>query len=264
VSAGRHPSRVVKFGGTSLGTVFRLRRAARRVEALQRAGERVVAVVSARGDTTDRLVALLGGVSRGGGAPHGRESDRALATGEDLAAALLAAALTSRGVPARSLRGGEAGVAVEGDHGAGEIHRVDAAALRALVADGLVPVVSGFQGARWDGETVTLARGGSDTSAVALAAALAVPCDIVTDVEGVHDRDPNRHRGTRLLPRLTHEELLALAASGAKVVSTEAARLAAERRVPLRVYRWDEPIRGPRFGTSVSSVPLPRLLAEAV
>ncbi len=264
MSAARRPSRVVKFGGTSVATVSRLRRAARRVAALQRAGEGVVVVVSARGGTTDRLLALLGGVSRGGGAPHSRESDRVLATGEDLASSLLAASLTSLGVPARSLRGGEAGIAVEGDHGAGEIRRVDAEPLRMLVADGVVPVVSGFQGSRRDGETVTLARGGSDTSAVALAAALGVPCDLVTDVDGVHDRDPNRHRDTRLLPRLTHDELLALAASGAKVVSPEAARLAAERRVPVRVYRWDEPVRGPRLGTSVVSPPPPRVFAEAV
>jgi aspartate kinase len=254
----------VKFGGTSVATVHRIRRAALRVEAFQRSGEAVVAVVSARGGTTDRLLAHLAGVSRGGVAPHARESDRVLATGEDLAAGLLAAALTSRGVPARSLRGGEAGIAVEGDHGAGEIRRVDAAPLRALVADGVVPVVSGFQGARWDGETVTLARGGSDTTAVAVAAALGVPCDLVTDVDGVFDRDPNRDRSARLLARLTHGELVALARAGADVVSPEAARLAAERRVAVRVYRWSAPVRGPRLGTSVDAAASPVLLEEAV
>jgi len=204
VSAARLPSRVVKFGGTSVATVSRLRHAARRVKALQRAGEGVVVVVSARGDTTDRLLALLGGVSCGDGTPHARESDRVLATGEDLAAGLLAASLTSLGVPARSLRGGEAGIAVEGDHGAGEIRRVDTAALRALVADGLVPVVSGFQGIHKDtGRITTLGRGGSDTSAVALAAALkADRCDIYTDVDGVYTTDP------RVVPRAQRLEIL--------------------------------------------------------
>jgi aspartate kinase len=253
VTAARRPTRVVKFGGTSLGDEARVRRAARRVAALFRAGEGVAVVVSAMSRTTDRLLGLVADVSKGGATPSAREADRILATGEDLSAALLAAALTSVGVPARSLRGGEAGVAVGGEHGAGEILGVDPRTLCGLIREGVVPVVSGFQGTRRDGETVTLARGGSDTSAVALAAALAVPCDIVTDVAAVYDRDPASDPGARPFASLTHEELLSLAESGARVVALEAARLAAERGVPLHVYGWDEPVSGAVGGTTVAA-----------
>jgi aspartate kinase len=251
VTAAREPTRVVKFGGTSLEDEGRVRRAARRVAALARAGEGVVVVVSAMSRTTDRLLGLVADVARGGGTPAARERDRVLATGEDLSAALLAAALTSVGIPARSLRGGEGGVTAEGEHGAGEIRRADPRPLLTLLAEGVVPVVAGFQGVRWDGETVTLARGGSDTSAVAVAASLGVPCDIVTDVAAVYDRDPRAHPDARPFASLTHDELLALAESGAKVVALEAARFAAERGVPLRVYGWNEPVAGPLGGTTV-------------
>ena len=253
MTAARRPTRVVKFGGTSLEDEGRVRRAARRVAALVRAGEGVVVVVSAMSRTTDRLLGLVADVARGGVSPAARERDRVLATGEDLSAALLAAALTSAGVPARSLRGGEAGVSVDGEHGAGEIRRADPRPILALVAEGVVPVVSGFQGVRWDGETVTLARGGSDTSAVAVAASLGVACDIVTDVAAVYDRDPRAHADARPFASLTHGELVALAESGAKVVALEAARVAAERGVPLRVYGWDEPLSGPLGGTTVKA-----------
>ncbi len=253
MTAAPRPTRVVKFGGTSLGDASRVRRAARRVAALVRAGEGVAVVVSAMSRTTDGLLDLAADVSRGGGTPSARETDRLLATGEDLSAALLATALTSAGVPARSLRGGEAGVAADGEHGAGEIRGVDARTLAGLIREGVVPVVAGFQGARWDGETLTLGRGGSDTTAIALAAALAVPCDIVTDVAAVYDRDPRTDPGARPFLALTHAELVALADSGAQVVAPEAARLAAARGVPLHVYGWDEPVSGPFGGTVVTA-----------
>ncbi len=240
---------VIKFGGTSLETPARIRRAARRVAAVVRGGRAVVVVVSARGRTTDRILRDLAALGAGS-AP--READRALTTGEDLSAALLAAALTAHGVPARSLRGGEAGVEAGGEFGGGVIRRVDSGRLAALLARGVVPVISGFQGEREDRETVTLGRGGSDTSAVAIAAALApASCDIVTDVPAVFDRDPRRDPAARPLSELTHDQLVALAASGAKVVHPEAARLAAAHRVPLRVYAYRAPLSGPRVATRV-------------
>ncbi|HEX2207047.1 MAG TPA: hypothetical protein VHG93_05150, partial [Longimicrobium sp.] len=183
--------------------------------------------------------------------PDGREADRALATGEDLSAALLAAALIGLGIDARSLRGGEAGVWAEGGFCGGHIEDVDPAPVRRLLADGIVPVISGFQGARDDGETVTLGRGGSDTSAVALAAALGVECHIVTDVDAVYDRDPRIHADARRIGEIDPLALVVLAEGGARVVHPTAARLALERGVPLRVYHHRAPLSG-RGGTTVS------------
>jgi len=242
---------VVKFGGTSLGTPARVRRAARRVAALVASGRRVVAVVSAMGHTTDQILETLGALEAGRTAAAAREVDRALATGEDLSAALLAAALHALGVPARSLRGGEAGVRADGAFGAARVSRVDARRLLALLSRGVVPVVSGFQGERSDREVATLGRGGSDTSAVAIAAALSTPCHIVTDVDAVYDRDPRRHADARPLARLSHGELLDLARSGAQVVAADAARLAAEHGVPLRVLGYDAAPGDERSGTFV-------------
>lgn len=240
---------VIKFGGTSLGSPARIRRAARRVAAHVRRGRPAVVVVSAMGGTTDRIARLLGAVS--GGRPDGREADRALATGEDLSAALLSAALVGLGIDARSLRGGEAGIWAEGGFCGGHVEDVDPAPVRRLLAAGTVPVVSGFQGARDDGETVTLGRGGSDTSAVALAAALGVECHIVTDVPAVYDRDPRAHADARRIREIDPLALVVLAEGGARVVHPTAARLALERGVPLRVYHHRAPLSG-RGGTVVS------------
>ncbi len=248
---------VVKFGGTSLGTPARIRRAARRVAAFVSGGRRVVAVVSAMGHTTDHILETLGALeTRRGEGPVGREVDRALATGEDLSAALLAAALNALGVPARSLRGGEAGVRAAGAFGSARVSHVDARKLRGLLARGIVPVVSGFQGVRDDREVATLGRGGSDTSAVAIAAALGpAPCHIVTDVDAVYDRDPRRHSDARPLRRLSHGQLLDLSRSGAQVVATEAARLAEAHGVMLRVLGYDAPPQDEDCGTWVGGAP---------
>jgi len=243
---------VVKFGGTSLGTPARIRRAARRVAALVAGGRRVVAVVSAVGHTTDHILETLGALENGRGPSAAREVDRALATGEDLSAAFLAAALNAVGVPARSLRGGEAGVKADGEFGAARVSHVDVRLLRSLLARGVVPVVSGFQGERADRETATLGRGGSDTSAVAIAAALGgAACHIVTDVDAVYDRDPRLHADARPLRRLSHDQLLVLSRTGAQVVATEAAHLAQAHGVPLRVLGWDAPPRDEESGTFV-------------
>lgn len=241
---------VIKFGGTSLGTPARVFRAAARIRAHARKGRPVVAVVSARGGTTDRILAHLAAVA---GPAAAREADRALATGEDLAAALLAAALEGQGIPARSLRGGEAGVEARGDFGAGSVGRVHDVPLRRLLERGVVPVVSGFQGRRADGETLTLGRGGSDTSAVAIAAALRARCHIVTDVAAVFDRDPRLHPEARPFTEITHGELLELARGGAQVVHPAAAELALRRSVPLRIYHFGAPLSG-RPGTRVHTV----------
>ncbi len=269
------PRLVIKFGGTSLGTPGRIRRAARRVAALVDQGVEVVAVVSAVGRTTDRILKLAGQLGPWPAGTRGREVDRALATGEDLSAALLAASLNNLGRPARSLRGGEAGLVGEGPHGNAVPARFDPARVLGLFERGLVPVVSGFQAVNADGETVTLGRGGSDTTAVALSIGLGkarstrptpvdlrpprdlpdqpneVACEIVTDVPAVYDRDPRRDRAAKPLDRITHDELLALAESGGKVIHAVAARLAKLFHVPLRVYGYDSAITDRRGGTLV-------------
>lgn len=243
---------VLKFGGTSVGTPARMRRAARRVAAHVARGRSVVVVVSATGHSTDRIMAWMAALGGDAADAGRRERDRALATGEDLAASLLAAALWDEGVAATSLRGGEAGVQAEGPFGAGCIREVHPGTLRDLLAVGVVPVVAGFQGARRDGETVTLGRGGSDTSAVAIAAALGASCHIVTDVNAVYARDPRHDPTAPAFPHLTHEALVVLADAGARVVHSTAARLAQRMDVPLRVYSFRAPLRG-TAGTQVTT-----------
>jgi len=243
------PLVVLKFGGTSVGTARRVRLAARRIVAHVRRGRRVVVVVSAAGGATDRILARAARVS-GGLAPASRELDRALATGEDRSASLLALAVESLGVPARSLRGGEAGLRAEGAHGAGRIEEVVAWGLFELLDAGVVPVVAGFQGVRGDGETVTLGRGASDATAVAVAAALGAECHLITDVSAVYDRDPNLDATARPYRRLDHAQLAALTAAGARVVQAEAARLAEITATPLWVYGWQAPLSG-RGGTRI-------------
>lgn len=200
-------------------------------------------IVAAGGalDTTADVIGSLGDVANGAAT---RELDRILATGEDRSAGLLALALTLAGVPARSLRGGEAGIRGAGDFGAGAIERVETELLHHLLGTGIVPVISGFQAVRADGETVTLGRGGSDISAVAIAAALgAATCHIVTDVDAVYDRDPRVDPGARPFASLEHAELIALTEAGAEVVHPRAARLAAAHAIPLRVYGHRAPNR---------------------
>lgn len=249
---------VIKFGGTSLATPARVRLAARRVRAHVRRGRKVTVVVSAAGRSTDGILARAARLGRPGRAPAGdgvaRELDRALATGEDRSAALLAMALCSMSVPARSLRGGEARIRADGCFGGGSIVQIDVERLHLLLDGNVVPVVSGFQGERPDGETVTLGRGGSDTSAVALAAAIGASCDIVTDVDAVYDRDPACASDARPFEVLDHAGLVALVEGGAQVVHPAAARLAAEARVPLRVYHYRAPLSG--GGTRIQALPI--------
>ncbi len=207
-------------------------------------------VASALGHTTDRILRRLErcGISPGFA---GREVDRALATGETLSSAMLAACLRHLGIGGISLSGGEAGFEGSGEFGRGTISRLDASPIRRLLAGGAVPVIAGFQAKRPDGETVTLGRGASDTTAVALAAALGpVPCHIVTDVGAVYDRDPNLDADARPYRELGHDELLRLAEAGAQVVHPAAARWALDHRVPLCIYSY-RAVFGEEHGTRV-------------
>jgi aspartate kinase len=241
---------VLKFGGTSLATPSRLRLAARRVRAHLRRGEVPVVVASALGYTTDRILRRLErfGINSAFAA---REVDRALATGEALSSAMLAGCLRNLGIGAISLSGGEAGFEGSGEFGRGTIASLDVFPIRRLLAGGVVPVIAGFQARRPDGETVTLGRGASDITAVALAAALGpVTCHIVTDVGGVYDRDPNLHTAARPYRALNHDELLRLAEAGAQVVHPAAAKWALDHRVPLCIYSY-RAVFGEEYGTRV-------------
>jgi len=249
---------VIKFGGTSLATSGRIRMAAARVGAEIGRGKRVITVVSAAGTGTDTLLEKARSVSGGKptelGTESRRELDRILATGEERSAGLLALALNAIGVRARSLRGGEAGISVDGDFGAGRIEGIETTRVEELLAEGIVPVVAGFQGERPDGELLTLGRGGSDITAIALAAACrARACHIVTDVDAVYDRDPHEYEDAEPFPWLDHETLVTLTESGAEVIHPLAARLAAREGVPIHLYSYTAPPTGPVTGTWIES-----------
>ncbi|HEX7090985.1 MAG TPA: aspartate kinase [Longimicrobiales bacterium] len=256
---------VKKFGGTSVGSPERIQAVAKRVAAARAQGERVALVVSAMGDTTDELLALASAVAPAASHARRRELDQLLATGEQAAVALVALALEEAGVPAISLTGPQAEILTDGAHGAARITEVRARRVRHALAEGRVPVVAGFQGLSAAQELTTLGRGGSDTTAVALAAALrATRCDIYTDVDGIYSADPRRVEGARRWERLAHREALLLALAGAAVLHPRAAALAASYRVPLRVI--SSLTVGPECGTCIDgevSVEGPRILGVA-
>ncbi len=222
---------VQKFGGSSLADADRIRRVARRIARERAKGAELVAVVSAMGDTTDELLALAEAITD---EPDSRELDVLLATGEHQSATLVSMALHAIGVPAISLTGAQAGITTDGRHGRARIAGVEPRRIRAELDAGKVVIVAGFQGvsqaASQDGETTsettTLGRGGSDTTAVALAARLgAARCQIFTDVRGIYTADPRFVAGARQLSVIGYEEMLELAHQGAQVMQTRAVEL---------------------------------------
>lgn len=224
---------VQKYGGSSVATVERLRAVARRVAEAARTGAGVVVVVSARGDTTDDLLALAAQLNA---RPDGRELDQLLATGEAQSMALLALALGGLGVPARSLSGGQAGIHTAGRWGRARIARITPGRLRAVLAAGEVAIVAGFQGINGRRDVQTLGRGGSDTTAVALAAALgATRCDIFTDVDGVYTADPRLVPDAIRLGRIGYAAMAELAWRGARVMHPRAIELGALHGVEIAV-----------------------------
>jgi aspartate kinase len=224
---------VQKYGGTSVGSVELIQRVAGRVAAVRERGHQVAVVVSAMGDSTDRLVDLAKQISR---EPTPREMDALLSTGEQVSIALLAMALEARGVRARSFTGGQVKVRTTNIHSRARITDVETTRLRAALEAGVVPVVAGFQGVDDEDNIMTIGRGGSDTTAVALAVALqADECQILTDVDGVYTTDPRVVSDARRLDRLSFEEMLELAGQGARVLHLRAVEFAAKYNMPLRV-----------------------------
>ena len=224
---------VQKFGGTSVADVARINAVANRVAAAVAGGDRVVVVVSAMAGETDRLEGLgLDIATR----PPGREMDMLLSAGEQAAVALLAMALIERGCAARSWLGAQVPIRTDANHTKARIEKVDVDRLFADLDQGVTPVVAGFQGVTKDGQVTTFGRGGSDTTAVAVAAALgAHECQIYTDVAGVYTADPRIVKNARLLPSITFEEMLELASLGAKVLHSRSVELVGKYHVPLRV-----------------------------
>ncbi len=224
---------VQKYGGTSVGSAARIRRVAKRVADRVEAGEQVVAVVSAMGHTTDRLIELARRVSSD---PPPRELDMLVANGETITAPLVAMALGELGVPALSLSGAQAGVRTSAHHSRARIREIQPTRIRAALDEGMVPVIAGFQGVTEELEITTLGRGGSDTTAVALAVALgATACEIYTDVDGILSTDPRVVPAARLIPHITYEEMLELAAVGARVLHPRAVEIGELYGMPIHV-----------------------------
>jgi len=227
------PVLVRKYGGTSVDGPDRLRAVAGQVAAARAAGHSVVVVVSAMGHSTDQLIALAHQVSA---QPNRRELDMLVSTGERVSMALLAMALHDLDVQAISFTGSQSGILTSGPHSAARIVEVRPERIRAALSHGQVAIVAGFQGVDpATREITTLGRGGSDTTAVALAAALDAPCEIYTDVDGVHTADPRRVPAARSIPELGYRACSALAHLGGQVLHARCVDLAARARVPLIV-----------------------------
>ncbi|HIJ38906.1 MAG TPA: aspartate kinase, partial [Rhodospirillaceae bacterium] len=224
---------VMKFGGTSVGDCERIKNVAQRVKAEVNRGNQVAVVVSAMSGVTNQLVEYCRQL-----APlhDQREYDTVVSTGEQVTIGLLAIALQEIGVPARSWMGWQLPIRSDGAHGKARIESIDTKLLAAQLTEGQVAVVAGFQGIGPEDRVTTLGRGGSDTSAVALAAALkADRCDIYTDVDGVYTTDPRIVAKARKLDKITYEEMLELASLGAKVLQTRSVEMAMKHRVRVQV-----------------------------
>lgn len=249
---------IMKFGGTSLADADRVSEAARRILMQREQGAKVVVVVSAQGDTTDWLVAKGKEITN---QPSSREQDVLLAAGEQISMALLAMELQKRGCPACSLCGWQAGIHTDNCHGDAGILTVDAERIYRALDAGNIVIVAGFQGVNDQGDITTLGRGGSDTSAVALAAALGADiCRIYTDVEGVYSADPRLIPDACCYEQISYSTMEAMAALGAKVLHPRAVELAKTYGVPLQVCSSFSD----REGTQVSKSPLERYVSGVV
>lgn len=224
---------VQKYGGTSVATPQRIRNVARRIAATKKEGNRLVIVVSAMGDTTDDLIELMKKVNPD---PPKRELDLLLSTGEVVSAALLAAALDAIGERAIAFTAYQGGIITDSIHTKARIKRIDTKRILQELDKGKIVVVAGFQGITSEDTVTTLGRGGSDTTAVALAAALKADiCEIYSDVEGVFTADPRIVPKARKLKKISYDEMLELASLGAKVLHLRAVEVARKFKVPLHI-----------------------------
>ena len=224
---------ILKFGGSSLATPQRVSHAASIAAEAAKKGAQVVVVVSAQGDTTDRMIRRAKIISP---CPDCREMDAYLCAGELMSAALMAMALQRQHIPAVSFTGSQAGIHTDSCFGCARIREVNADRILAVLEEGKVAVVAGFQGMDCEGNLTTLGRGGSDTTAVALASALrADVCRIYTDVDGVYDRDPRKYPNARRLGQVDYDKMLSMARSGAQVLHDRCVEMAWEKGIRLEV-----------------------------
>ncbi|PRY16103.1 aspartate kinase [Kineococcus rhizosphaerae] len=248
---------VQKFGGSSVADANGVKRVAKRIAATKRAGHEVVVVVSAMGDTTDELIDLAEQVSP---RPPARELDMLLTSGERISMAVLAMAISNLGLEARSFTGSQAGVITDSSHGRARIIDVTPGRIRSALDEGAIAIVAGFQGVSQDTKDITtLGRGGSDTTAVALAAALkADVCEIYTDVDGVFTADPRIVPAARKINRIATEEMLEMAANGAKILMLRCVEYARNYDLPIHVRSSFSP----HEGTWVTDSPIPAAFAS--
>ncbi len=234
---------VQKYGGTSMGTIERIKNVAQRIKRWHDNGHKIVVVVSAMSGETNRLIDLAKQISQ---TPDPREYDQMVATGEQVTISLLAMALKEIGVNAKSMTGGQVAIRTDNSHTKARIQHIDDSQLRTILDTGTVVVVAGFQGIDDFGDINTLGRGGSDTTGVALAAALSADeCQIYTDVDGVYTTDPRVTSKARKLDKITFEEMLEMASLGSKVLQIRSVEFAGKYQVPLRVLSsFDENVDG--------------------
>ncbi|HEY8534076.1 MAG TPA: aspartate kinase [Micromonospora sp.] len=254
---------VQKYGGSSVADAERIKRVAERIVATRKAGNDVVVVVSAMGDTTDELIDLAHQVSP---LPPGRELDMLLTAGERISMALLAMAIHNLGYEARSYTGSQAGVITTSVHGKARIIDVTPGRLRSALDEGAIAIVAGFQGISQDTKDITtLGRGGSDTTAVALAVALnADVCEIYTDVDGVFTADPRIVSNARHIKQITYEEMLELAACGAKVLHLRSVEYARRAGLPIHVRSSYSNKTGTMVTGSIEELPVEQALITGV
>src|ERR687892_518828 len=253
---------VMKFGGTSVADAERIKRAAGRIVAAKEAGRDVVAVLSARGKTTDELVAMAQEVSE---RPFPREMDMLLSTGERISCALAAMVINDLGHEAISLTGSQAGIVTDTSHTKARILDVKADRIREGLDEGKIVLVAGFQGVSTSLDVTTLGRGGSDTTAVALAAALGADvCEIYTDVSGIYSADPRIVSDAQRLESITYEEMLEMAACGAKILHLRAVEYARRYNVPLRVRSSYNDKPGSLVSGSIEEIPMEKAIITGV
>ncbi|MDX3658048.1 aspartate kinase [Streptomyces sp. ID05-26A] len=254
---------VQKYGGSSVGSAERIKRVAERIVATKKAGNDVVVVVSAMGDTTDELLDLARQVSP---VPPARELDMLLTSGERISMSLLAMAINSLGAEARSYTGSQAGVITTSAHGKARIIDVTPSRIQDAMSEGAIVIVAGFQGVSQDSkEITTLGRGGSDTTAVALAAATkADVCEIYTDVDGVYTADPRIVPNAKKLDTITYEEMLEMAACGAKVLMLRCVEYARRYNVPVHVRSSFSNKTGTIVSGSVEDLPVEQAMITGV
>lgn len=232
---------VQKYGGTSVGSIDKIKNVAKRVVEEKKKGKEVVVVVSAMGKTTDNLINMSKEISRN---PNKRELDMLLSTGEQMTISLLSMALEEYGFKSISLTGFQAGIKTHGLHTKNKISDIDSEKIKKYLSEGKIVVVAGFQGINDDGDITTLGRGGSDTTAVALAAKLGCGCEIYTDVDGIYSVDPRLYKAAKKLEVISYEEMMEMALLGAGVMEARAVEIGCKFKVPIYVALSSGDVKG--------------------